>query len=286
MGLYLQDVLDHVEKLVSLPAACIRINELIDDPTTSMDEIARVINQDVALTARLLRLANSPAYGFPAQVDTVARALTILGTEQLRDLALATVAIKTFEGIPNNLLSMESFWQHSIYCALCARELATLCLKRQRDSLFVAGLLHDIGQLVLFHQLPGLSCQVLQACIDAPGEPEIQQAEKDIIGFDHTEVGNELALRWSLPASIRECIACHHDPQAARQFPQEAAIVHIANSLATLAELNDNDLTHAPAIQPGAWQLTELNENIIDAVISSVKTQFANTRALLTGNLL
>lgn len=283
MTVQVQDILDNVEKLVSLPAAYVRINELAEDPNSSIDDIARVITQDVALTARLLRVANSPMYGFATQIDTVSRATTVLGIQQIRDLALASVALKTFEGIPNDLVSMESFWKHSIYCALCARALAMECLKRQREAVFVAGLLHDIGQLVMYHQLPDLSRKVLEACIDGPGELETQEAEREIIGFDHAEVGGELAHRWSLPTNIQECIAYHHNPGEAKQNRVETAIVHIANSLATLAELDMTDLEHAPTINPVAWELTGLEEDISESIISSAQAQFTGARALLTG---
>lgn len=281
MSEQIQDILDDVEHLVSLPAACVRLNELIDDPTSSADDISRVINQDVALTARLLRVANSPLYGFSNQIDTVTRAVTVLGTQQVRDLSLATAAVKTFDGIPNDLVSVESFWEHSILCALCARHLAMECIKRQREAVFVAGLLHDIGQLVLYHLLPDLSRQVLETCLDGPNELESQEAERDIIGFDHAEVGGELAHRWALPTLIQECIAYHHNPAEAQQNRVETAVVHIANSIATLAELDTTELDNAPKIHKVAWELTGLDESIIEPTIASALAQIGSARALL-----
>lgn len=283
MSEQIQDILDDVEHLVSLPAACVRINELIDDPASSVEDISRIITQDVALTARLLRVANSPLYGFSTQIDTIARAITVLGTQQVRDLSLATSAVQTFNGIPNELVSMDSFWEHSILCALCARHLAMECLKRQREAVFVGGLLHDIGQLVLYHLLPDLSRQALEACLDGPNELESQEAEHDIIGFDHAEVGGELAHRWSLPTIIQECIAYHHNPEEAQQNRVETAIVHIANSIATLAELNTTDVEQAPRIHAIAWKLTGLNEDIIAPTIASAQAQIGGARALLMG---
>lgn len=284
MSKQIQDLLDSVENLISLPAAYVRINELVEDSSSTADQIAHVITQDVALTARLLRVANSPLYGLSTQIDTVSRAVTVLGTQQVRDLALATSACKTFTGIPNNLVSMESFWEHSILCALSARTLAMECLKRQREAVFVAGLLHDIGQLVLYHLLPDLSRQTLEACLDGPDELETQEAEREIIGFDHAEVGGELAHRWSLPTNLQECIAYHHDPAQAKQNRAEVAIVHIANSIATLAELNTQELDHAPRIHDIAWELTGLDSDIIAPTIASVQTQVGGARALLIGN--
>ncbi|NOX77270.1 MAG: HDOD domain-containing protein, partial [Gammaproteobacteria bacterium] len=258
------EVLKDIEHLVSLPAACIRLNDMVEDPRVSADDIGRVISQDVALTAKLLRVANSPLYGFSTQIDTVSRAVTILGTRQVRDLALASAAVKAFDGIPNDLVSMQGFWEHSILCALAARTLAMECLNRQREAVFVGALLHDIGQLVLYNRVPALARQALEACIDGPNELESQEAEQAIIGFDHAEVGSELAQRWNLPTNIQECIAYHHNPAEAQQNRVEVAIVHIANSIATLAELDSTDLENAPRIQPIAWELTGLDDNIIE----------------------
>jgi len=158
------------------------------------------------------------------------------------------------------------------------------CLKRQREAVFVAGLLHDIGQLVIYHLLPDLSRQTLEACLDGPMELESQEAERDIIGFDHAEVGGELAHRWALPTNLQESIAYHHDPGQAVQNRVETAIVHIANSVATLAELDATDLGHAPRIHDIAWELTGLDASIIEPTVASVKAQIGGARALLMGD--
>ena len=279
----IQNLLDDAERMISLPAAYIKLNELVDDATSSADQIAQVITQDVALTARLLRIANSPLYGMSSKIDTVSRAVTVLGTKQVRDLALATSAKKTFDGIPNELMSMDNFWEHSILCALCARALATECLKRQREAVFVGGLLHDVGQLVLYNMLPDLSRQTLEACLDGPMTLESFQAEQEIIGFDHAQVGGELARRWALPNNLQECIAYHHNPALAKEHPVEAAIVHIANSLAAMIELESDTLEDAPVIHDIAWEVTGLNKTVITPTITCAKTQLSDARAILMG---
>jgi putative nucleotidyltransferase with HDIG domain len=280
----LEELVDNVGQLVSLPAACMRLNEMVNDPGSSAQDMGRVINQDVALTARILRIANSPMYGLSTQVDTVARAVTVLGMKQVRDLALASAAIRAFEGIPNTLVSMRSFWEHSILCALCARTLAVDCLRNQREAVFVAGLLHDIGKLVLYNQLPDLSRMVLEKSSNGGNSQESQTAEREIIGFDHAEVGKALTRRWSLPVSLQECIAFHHDPDRAEENRNEVAVVHIANSIAILAARKTDDLKKAPKIQEIAWKITGLDEEIIPATIASAQAQITSATALLSSN--
>ena len=284
MTVTIAQLVEAADDLVSLPEVCVRLNELVSDPLASAEEIGRVINQDVALTARLLRIANSPIYGSAIQVDTISRAVMLIGTEQIRDLALATTAVKTFAGIPNTLVSMDQFWEHSIYCALCARTLAMDCLKQRRDAVFVGGLLHDIGRLLLYHQQPELSRQVIESCQNTAHSLQIQDAERALFGFDHAELGGALAKHWGLPDSLFECIAFHHDPAQAASYPLEVAIVHIANSLATMAQHDQPSLVQAPAIQPLAWQLTGLDSEITDAIVASAQAQIGSARALLMGS--
>ena len=276
----LEELIGNVDQLVSLPAAYIRLNKMVNDPDCSAQDMGRVINQDVALTARLLRIANSAMYGLPTKVETVSRAVTVLGIKQIRDMVLATAAIKTFDGIPNTLVSMRSFWEHSILCALSARTLAMDCLRDQRETVFVAGLLHDMGKLVLYNQLPDLSRRTLEVSTNGSKFQESQVTEQEIYGFDHAEVGGKLAQLWSLPISLQECIAYHHDPDRAEQHRVEVAIVHIANSIAVMAARRTEDPERAPVIQEIAWELTGLDKEIISATIASAQAQISSATAL------
>ncbi len=265
-----------VGELVSLPEVAVRINQMVDDPNVSANDIGKLIGQDPALTIRILRIANSPFYGFSSKIDTVSRAVAMLGSKQIRDLVLATSVAKAFDGLPNELVSMEHFWYHSLYCALLAQHLAAECDKPvQADVVFVAGLLHDIGDLVLFSKVPEQSYEALMYAVEGPEGVEIFDAEREIIGFDHAQVGAALARQWQLPEVLQECIAFHHEPAGARNFPVENAIVHIANSIAYLAEIDSSNLDDAPRIEALAWELTGLNTNVIPGVIEAAKSEIA-----------
>lgn len=263
-----------VSDLVSLPDVCVRVNEMVDDPNSSASDIGKVITQDPSMTARLLRIANSPFYGFVQEITTVSRAIAVIGTTQLRDLVLATSAIDTFENIPNYLVNMRHFWMHSIYTGLCAKALAEEFDKKKSESFFVAGLLHDIGQLVLFNKMPERSRDILIQVMEGPEGVEFHHEEKNVFGFDHAEVGAELLNNWKLPEILCESVRYHHAPLTTGKYAKETAIVHIANSLGCLAELHSENAWEAPLIDKRAWEVTGLNPEITKRIVEKAEKEF------------
>lgn len=160
------DLVQDISGLVTLPDVYLRINRLVEDPESSTADIAQAISQDASFTLRLLRLANSAMYHFPSSVDTVAKAVAIIGTAQIRNLALSMSVAKSFSGLPNDRVSMANFWRHSLLCALAARHLAKAARRCDPDALFTAGLLHDIGELIIFNRLPEQAKKALLIVLD------------------------------------------------------------------------------------------------------------------------
>jgi len=265
----IDDIISNMSDLVSLPGVFVRVNEMVNDPHTSMTDVAEVISQDPALTIRILRMANSPAYGISKEIDSVLKAATIIGTERVRDIALATSAVNTFDGIPNELVSMDDFWMHSIYCAIISKYLAGIAKLPNPDSLFVAGLLHDIGQLVLFKTLPELSRKSLEYVLDDTEDTSFHLVEQEFIGFDHAMVGGALAENWHLTPMLVETISAHHDLQQADKYKKESAIVKIANSIAVMAELDSIhiDETDAEVLHDEDWITAELDLSSADEIM-------------------
>ncbi|GAB6042948.1 HDOD domain-containing protein [Endothiovibrio diazotrophicus] len=277
-------LVEDVAELVSLPEVCSRVNQLVDDPEIGIPHLADAIGQDPALTVRLLRVANGPLYGFSGSVHTVPHACDLLGRERVRELLLATTASHLFDGLPNELVSTEDFWRHSLYCALAARHLAShTALAVEPEVLFTAGMLHDVGDLVLFNRMPEAARSALLLAMEGPGDPEIQEAERQVFGFEHSQVGAALARRWQLPPLIVECIEYHHAPERAPQHPEAAAVVHIANTVAYWAELNSHDRGEAPQIHPEAWELTGLTAADADAALEAARTMIGGAQALFLG---
>jgi len=274
------DLVHDIRGLVTLPDVYLRINELIEDPNSSSNDIARVVKQDASFTMRLLKLANSALYSFPSAIDSVDKAIAIIGTAQVRNLALSLSVARSFAGLPNDLVSMENFWKHSLLCALSARHLAKLTRRCEPDALFTAGLLHDIGELIIFNRLPQQAKQALTTVLDAEGELPIYQAERTTMGFDHSAVGGELARAWNLPALLEECISHHHNLVKADKHPREVALIHLANIIAQMAEIDSTELDDVEPIDPKAWEVTGLDAEVIEPTMRAAQGELAEVEKL------
>ena len=227
-------LLDDVEGLVSPPDVCMRLFELIHSPTTGAKDIAAVISIDPNLTARLLRMANSAFYNFSRKIDTVSRAVTIIGNAELYQLVLSISAVKTFNSIPNELVQMETFWRHSVYTGLLARALATRANVLHPERLFVSGLMHDIGALVLYHQRPEAMRDIL---LVADGDEEVlYQSELQCFQFSHASVAAHMMEQWQLPEALIDAVRWHHQPERASEASVEAHILYLANHLVNESE--------------------------------------------------
>ena len=274
-----------VGDLVTLPDVFIRINQLVEDPDSTLDDITKVISQDPSFTVRLLRVANSPFYGFSSSIETVSRAVTLIGTSQVRNLALSTSVSKTFAGLPNELVSMDNFWHHSLYCALAARIIAKRVRKSDPEAVFTAGLLHDIGELVIFNRLPEQARQALELVLDGGDEMAVYEAERQIMGLDHAQVGGELARQWNLPPLLQDCIGFHHDIGQAQHCPRETAIIHIANNLALMAEVDTLNPEDVPPFDPRAWELIGVDaDEIVESTIREAQEEIVEAEKLFLGN--
>lgn len=274
-----RDLIDDKLELVSLPDVVYRINQTVEDPNSSAVEIGRLISEDPALTARLLKVVNSPMFGFPSRIDTVSMAITILGTRQLRDLVLATAVVGQFYNLTDKVVDMETFWCHSICTAVASRTVSLHLKSNNSERFFVAGLLHDIGKLVMYLTHPDASHQV----IELSAEPSIDKAtvEKSIFGFTHADVGAELLSHWQLPESLIEPARYHHNPIRATRYPEETAVVHLAESVANNIQspvsMDDDNPLHEIVwnilgLEPGIME--QLHEEVYAILDGSLQVMY------------
>jgi HD-like signal output (HDOD) protein len=274
-----RDLVKAAGSISSLPMIFTRINDAVNNPRSSIADIGRVISEDPGLTARLLRIVNSAFYSFPSKIDTISRAVTIVGTQQLRDLALATSVMKVFKGIPEDLMNMEAFWCHSVGCGITARVLASHRREANLERHFVTGMLHDIGRLLLFMNLPKQARTALMRC-QSSGEL-LYQVEYEEIGFDHATVGSALLQAWNLPASLEEVVAFHHAPQKALRYPIESAIVHVADIIAHALELGSSGERLVPQLNPEAWERIGIPASLLPAALEEVERQFHDSTQMI-----
>ncbi len=213
-------------KLISPPEVYLRLREVLSQPDFAMSDVAVVISKDPALSTRILRLVNSSFFGFASKIDTVFRAVNLLGTHQIYDLVLATSVTQSFNGMSNKVMDMTTFWRRSIYCGLVARQLAGMCNVLDSERLFVAGLLKDIGHLIMYQSIPELS---ERAILDADETLRpLYTVERELIGIDYARVGGVLMRQWQLPDSLRESTELHVEPQRSQEFPLATALIHIS----------------------------------------------------------
>ncbi len=267
-------------RLVSLPEVCIRVNEMLDEPTVTAADLGQIISQDTSLTARLLKIVNSSYYGFQSKIETVSRAVTVVGLRELRGLVIAASAVETFSNVPDEILNKVRFWRHSLYCGVIARLLAEQCHVLHSERLFVAGLLHDIGKLIIAQRMPTETRMIaLEADSGTRSEFEVEQ---DFLGFNHAEVGGELMREWNMPETLFEAVAYHHAPEMAKTGVMETCLVHMANIFTDEAEQGLDMKAETPLqdINPRAWEITGLDESVKEHIFREAGPLF--TEALET----
>ncbi|MCF6231313.1 MAG: HDOD domain-containing protein [Gammaproteobacteria bacterium] len=274
------DLVKDVDKLVSLPEVCFMVNDMVNDPNSEFTHIGRIISQDPDLTARLLKLVNSSFYGFDTPVDTVSRAIMLVGLKELQHMVWASSAVETFENLSPADANMAAFWRHSIFCAVTSRILARECDILHPERMYVAGLLHDIGRLIIYHKLP-LEAGKIIAAGRADPDRDAASIERELLGFDHAQIGLALCESWQLPDSLAIAIGFHHDPEAAAEgFKLETAILHVANVMAHSLEIGDEEKFQERTNEK-AWSLLNLSHDTTRRILQEAVMQFLEALEML-----
>lgn len=281
-----RSLVERVGPMYSLPDVALRVNELLSNDDASNAQLQQVISYDPALTAQLLKLVNSAYYGFPSSIDTVSRAVAVIGRQELRNLVMTIAVTKTFKGIPDELVDMETFWFHSITCGVLARLLAQRCEYKERERFFVAGLLHSIGKLLLFDQFPKESTEILR--VKGQGNDAIIEAEKRVFGFTYAELGAELLKAWKLPPNIWQLVENQIEPERVNDNRRDTCLLHVAAKITASIEpcaiktydFNEFD----PSYSANAWQLLGLSEELVTSLVCEASEQAANILRIVKPN--
>jgi len=263
--------------LPALPHLAIRVMELIRDPHTRIRQIEDVISQDPALTARVLRIANSAFYGLRAQVSTLSRAIVVLGFNTLRSVVFAASTQALYRSKTIHFKE-RILWEHALSVASAARKLARRAGIEDVEEAFIGGLLHDIGKAVMDANLADRYQEVIERVYN-DGETFVD-AETSVLGFEHSEVGSLVIQKWNLTPDLEEAVRLHHRPEEATRNPRLSAVVSLANSLCVKLGVGPEKRPDLELDGLAATSILSLGPGDLQDAATEVETAFAEESQL------
>lgn len=254
-----------VKDLPTLPSVLEEVSKLIESPDASTEAIAKVISTDQVLSAKVLKMVNSPIYGFPGRISSIQHALVLLGHNVVRGIIISTSVFDMM------VQAMKGLWEHSLGCATACNIIARRAGFEDPEEYAVAGLLHDLGKVVTAAQLPDLHKQITDTV--KAKELTYFQAEKDVLGFGHDRINAWLAKHWGLPPNIRESMSRHHAPQLAEFYKPMSCVVHIGDFLVRLFEFGNSGDDQAAYLRPEALMELGFKMSDLDKVMDEMAEQ-------------
>ncbi|MGJ7916986.1 HDOD domain-containing protein [Massilia sp. LXY-6] len=270
-------VVKGIRDLPSLPSIVLDLIASFERADVDVTTLAEKMSRDQALAAKTLRLANSSFYGLAAKVKTVKQAIVVLGFDSARALAVASSVIETFGNSNCQQIDVAVFWRHSIAAALCAKSLARHA-KVDQDYAFIAGLLHDIGRLVLASNFPVEYAQAVDYA--ERNDTSMSEAELRVLGVDHQLAGQMLAEAWKFPPLIQRAIGKHHAP-ATNDLGNLPGVVHAANAMVHALDLGGGDHAAVPRLLDATWDSLRLTPEQLRTVCRETEGQFEEACRLL-----
>lgn len=249
-------LLSQIESVPTLPTVVSELFEQLRSPRTSADDINRIIVMDQSLTSKVLRVANSAFYGFPRKISSVTHAVVILGFETVRNLALTISVFSAFGSTEKSGFDRLAFWRHSLACAVIARSIAVRLKFKDLEDIFIMGLLHDLGKVILDQYFPDEFSQIVQRAKE--NNTLIIDAEKDVLGISHPLVGAVVAEGWSLPSAITQVMRYHHTPGSSQTALEASSMVHIGDVLARTKKIGSGGDDLVPPLRTEALKALKL----------------------------
>lgn len=275
----LESLVAQVRDLPALSAVALRVMQIASDDDSSPRGIAQCISKDPSFAARVLKLANSAYYGLPRTVSTISEAVTLLGNRTVRNMAIMAATQDTLgRAVTGYELGAGDLWRHALASAMTAQMLAEEIRYADPEAAFVAGLLHDVGKVVLGLHVEEAIAPIQQWMQENDGT--FIEAERAILGFDHAEVGGRVALHWNLPLALAQAIAWHHQPVQNGQLVMLVALVHVANAICLTAGIGLGADGLRTCISTEALEALHLTEAQVEKTLDRLVTQVAAAQPL------
>lgn len=262
-------IIKETKTLPTLPGVIVKLNAMAGNDKATIQEMARLVSSDQVLSARVLRLVNSPSYGF-YRVSTISNAMILLGVDVVKSLAISSSIFEIMEK------SVVGLWEHSLGAGVTANVIARKLQLPEPEEVSTAALLHDIGKVILkikfSEEYDGIYARSGQ------GKQALLDLEQEVLMTDHAEVGGWLTRSWFLPDKLVEPICCHHDVAASEQFQLKTAVVHLADVLVKASGFGSSGDPFVPQIQNAAWELLGLNEPLLAEIVAEVEEKLVETK--------
>lgn len=276
----LSELISRVDEIPVFSQTVSNILKLIENPKSSARDIEIEVLKDQGFTTKILKLANSAYFGVTRQVSSIAQAVPIVGFQAIRSMVLAASVGKVMnKALPGYTLESEALWHHAQISAITARILAKKVKFKQVEEAYTAGLLKDIGKVVLDHYLS----DQFQAIIEEvnKGEKSFIEVEEMVIGYNHSQVGALVAEKWKLPLELVEAISCHHEPEKATVNPKLVAITHVSDGLIMMMGFNLGADGLAYKMSNDAMTLLGITESTLEEVMSEVADIMVNSETYI-----
>jgi putative nucleotidyltransferase with HDIG domain len=263
-------IVKDTKSLPTLPGIIFKLTSLAEDDKASVNDMAKLISSDHILSAKVLKLVNSPFYGFSGRVSTISNALILLGVNVVRSLALSS---SIFEMMEKNIIGL---WEHSLGAAVAANIIAKKLKLPECEEISTAALLHDIGKVMIKIKLEDDYNHLLD--LIKKKEFSMTEAETELLGADHCEIGEWIAKTWYLPEKLIEPIACHHDVKKSVVHQVKTAVVHMADVLVKASGFGFSGDDLVPLIQPAAWRRLGMDEAVLAEIVDEAEDKLIEAK--------
>ena len=279
----LRDFLKKVKDLPTISAVANEINASDKNDALTAKSLGAIISRDPALTATVLKLANSAYYGMASEITNLERAVTVLGFDTIKNLALTISVFHVFKTREGQILDLKDLWYHSLGVGLAAKHLALhspmlACDKALPEQAFICGILHDIGKIAFAQNLPAEMAEILQQT--RSGTRPQHEIEKEMLGFNHQRAGQAMAESWNFPEDYQTVIRLHHAPTAAAigDNPRIATLVmavYLGNKIAKALHLGESTDQHMAKVTPDDLRALGISKQALPGIVQQIRDEYA-----------